>query len=319
MSERQLYIRVRGRVLGPFEDEKLQTMARRGQFSRMHEVSADGLTWVRASVYPELFAGGPPASEGQPNGRSAAAEAVAAAPTGGGEQYHVAADSPPAAGASSHWYYTSGGREIGPVGYAAVQAAARSGQLGPDDMVWTDGMVNWKPATEVAGLLPAATASVPAAYAPAPTAAAGTHYGGAAAEDGAVADGVVRVLGGTRPWVLFVAIYTSVGCVLQVVLGVVLLVWAGEAGLQRGLLLGQGIGMLITAVLMAVGAWFLFTHCARVGELRYSRSSRSLEAALAAMRAFWVYVGILLIVYLAIAALIGLMLITVVGSVAGSF
>ena len=53
--ENQLYIRMRGRVLGPYDQEKLQSLARRGQLSRMHELSQDATNWVRASTYPELF------------------------------------------------------------------------------------------------------------------------------------------------------------------------------------------------------------------------------------------------------------------------
>ncbi|MFZ1010708.1 MAG: NINE protein, partial [Candidatus Sulfotelmatobacter sp.] len=56
--ESPLYIRVRGRVLGPYKLEKLKGLARRGQLSRMHELSTDGISWVRASNYPELFTGG---------------------------------------------------------------------------------------------------------------------------------------------------------------------------------------------------------------------------------------------------------------------
>ena len=55
----QLYLRVRGRVLGPYDQEKLQSLVRRGQLSRMHEVSTDGTHWVRASTYAELFVGAP--------------------------------------------------------------------------------------------------------------------------------------------------------------------------------------------------------------------------------------------------------------------
>ena len=53
--DNQLYVRIRGRVLGPYDQEKLQSLARRGQLSRMHELSQDATNWVRASTYPELF------------------------------------------------------------------------------------------------------------------------------------------------------------------------------------------------------------------------------------------------------------------------
>ena len=55
----QYYLRVRGRVQGPFDQEKLQNFSRRGQLSRLHEVSTDGINWARASTYPELFVGPP--------------------------------------------------------------------------------------------------------------------------------------------------------------------------------------------------------------------------------------------------------------------
>ena len=67
--DNQHYIRIRGRVLGPYDQEKLQTLARRGQLSRMHELSPDGISWVRASSYPELFSSG--SSEFEPVAQAA--------------------------------------------------------------------------------------------------------------------------------------------------------------------------------------------------------------------------------------------------------
>ncbi len=55
--ENQLYIRIRGRILGPYDREKLRLLTRRGQFGRMHEVSQDGMTWFPASTCAELFGG----------------------------------------------------------------------------------------------------------------------------------------------------------------------------------------------------------------------------------------------------------------------
>lgn len=55
--ENQLYIRIRGRVYGPYDQEKLQLLALRGQFGRIHEVSQDGVDWLSASTYGELFRG----------------------------------------------------------------------------------------------------------------------------------------------------------------------------------------------------------------------------------------------------------------------
>jgi S1-C subfamily serine protease len=58
----RLYLRIRGRVLGPYDLENLRSLAHRGQLSRFHELSQDGTNWVCASAYPELFS-----SDGSPN------------------------------------------------------------------------------------------------------------------------------------------------------------------------------------------------------------------------------------------------------------
>ena len=47
-----LYIRVLGRVKGPFEWDKLRALVKRGQLSRIHEVSVDNQTWVKGNRVP---------------------------------------------------------------------------------------------------------------------------------------------------------------------------------------------------------------------------------------------------------------------------
>jgi S1-C subfamily serine protease len=49
------YVRVRGRVLGPFPFGKLQEMRDRGQLQSFYEVSTDQATWKAAGSVPELF------------------------------------------------------------------------------------------------------------------------------------------------------------------------------------------------------------------------------------------------------------------------
>src|SRR5258708_33548221 len=49
-GNQQYFIRVRGKVLGPFTLEKLKALRARGQFSRIHEVSTDRQDWQPAST-----------------------------------------------------------------------------------------------------------------------------------------------------------------------------------------------------------------------------------------------------------------------------
>lgn len=55
------WIRNRGRVQGPFSEERIQGLLRRGRFSRHFHVSEDRKNWYPAGDFPELFAeaGGP--------------------------------------------------------------------------------------------------------------------------------------------------------------------------------------------------------------------------------------------------------------------
>src|SRR5262249_49284841 len=51
-----MYIRARGIVQGPYTRDQLRSLIRRGQFSRIHDVSPDGNNWSSASVLTDLFA-----------------------------------------------------------------------------------------------------------------------------------------------------------------------------------------------------------------------------------------------------------------------
>lgn len=51
------WIRNRGRVQGPFSEERIQGLLRRGRFNRHFHVSEDRKNWYPASEFPEFFAG----------------------------------------------------------------------------------------------------------------------------------------------------------------------------------------------------------------------------------------------------------------------
>ena len=50
------------------------------------------------------------------------------------------------------WYYAQGDAEHGPVTAAQLRALAEGGDLKPSDLVWKEGMDDWKPANDVRGL-----------------------------------------------------------------------------------------------------------------------------------------------------------------------
>ncbi|HKB39285.1 MAG TPA: trypsin-like peptidase domain-containing protein, partial [Gemmataceae bacterium] len=66
------------------------------------------------------------------------------------------------------WFYMQSGGRAGPVPWGQLQQMAASGQLQPSDLVWTNGMASWLPASAVTGLIrPPTVAPVAAPVSPA--------------------------------------------------------------------------------------------------------------------------------------------------------
>lgn len=53
----QYFLRIQGRVIGPFTVEKLKSLRARGQFGRFHEVSIDRQNWAAAATIEQLLTG----------------------------------------------------------------------------------------------------------------------------------------------------------------------------------------------------------------------------------------------------------------------
>jgi hypothetical protein len=283
--EGQLYLRMRGRVLGPFDEEKLRGLARRGQLSRMHELSPDATNWGRASTYPELFvmeekAGG---ASPQPGVDADAAAAV------DGQQLAVAAP-------ARRWWYRKDGAETGPVDQAVVQQAIASGLLNGEDFVWADGMSEWAPARHAPGL------AVPSPNAPWLQGGAGALPAATAAGKDELPSDLCKAAVSARPWLIFVAVVAFACTGLAVALGIFLLI-RGAAGHAAGIVAG-GLFWLIYGLDLAAGGFLLMSCANRVGGLRFSRRPTVLEKTLEMIRTFWIYVSINLIVFLAFLATI---------------
>jgi hypothetical protein len=64
------------------------------------------------------------------------------------------------------WYYLRDGAQLGPVSWEDLVNAARTGNLVPGDLVWTEGMAQWQPAASIPGLIPQQPVPPPAYGAP---------------------------------------------------------------------------------------------------------------------------------------------------------
>ncbi len=53
---------------------------------------------------------------------------------------------------ASEWHYEKSGQKLGPISASELKAKAKSGELVATDLVWKDGMVDWRQAGRVKGL-----------------------------------------------------------------------------------------------------------------------------------------------------------------------
>jgi hypothetical protein len=136
-----LYLRLRGRVTGPFTHAQLVRMREQGGLSRFHEVSADGITWQLASD-----AGLLPSPSASRSDLQLTVDAVRPA-------------QPTVAEAPKRWFYldTTGGQQ-GPLSRDEVADLVRQNIVRGQTLVWCEGQAGWLSAaqTELAALLPAA-------------------------------------------------------------------------------------------------------------------------------------------------------------------
>ena len=64
------------------------------------------------------------------------------------------------------WHYAKHGKQEGPVDTATLQGKLQTGEVAPTDLVWKEGMAEWKPAAEVPELNVSASAPSPVVPAP---------------------------------------------------------------------------------------------------------------------------------------------------------
>ncbi len=278
--DQQYFVRIRGRVKGPFGADYLRDLSKQGQFGRIHEVSKDGTSWERAGNFPELFAT-------QDSIDPAARQGASASKTTAPDTIPVEPAARTAAPPQSRWYYALGGEQVGPVEFAHLKMLCTTGQLGLEDLVWTDGMPEWVPARQVAGLVHVATSG---------TATAAEHERALQAALDETLTETRNIMAETRPWVLFVAVMGFIYAGVWAIVGFVAFVQGIRSGAAYEV--SYGLTTLILAVLWMYPASLLVTYSNRVGAFLYRRNPEMLKLALRAQKRFWAFVGTLLIAVL---------------------
>ena len=131
------YIRVRGRVQGPFDLEQLKKLRQRGQFSRAHEVSPDQASWQSASILDDVFVA--PKRAAPAKVEPAVEEFVDAVDA----EETVPTPKTRASSTKPVWHYTVGEEQYGPVTLLELRKLVANGELMETDLVWKEGMPDW--------------------------------------------------------------------------------------------------------------------------------------------------------------------------------
>lgn len=271
MSE-SYYIRIRGRVQGPFDEQKLQALVKRGQFSRMHEISPDGIQWTSASTHPQLFAASPT--------RKAPEKAVA-------NPQSASHSAPTPSAPPADWYFTFKGKRQGPVGWDELKENAQAHRIGPNDLVWNGTMPDWQPAGEIDGLFPRTFFEdrAPPVGRDETTRSSGDAVGPAA-----------RTLEDSLGTLMFLAVWCDVMGALFALSCLVTLIAPDEVnGVTRGSATATALLVILPmAAIFITGGVLLHKYRSRIVEMLRYRDVERLDQALRALNSFWWFVGLVM-------------------------
>lgn len=266
------YVRIRGRVQGPYDVEKLRSLVRRGQLSRMHEVSNDKVAWRQAADFPDLFAA--PEVRRPDAAGSGAGSAAAAVVVEEDEQYAIPDD--------KDWYYAKNNVQNGPVTFDHLKALVQAGAVLGGDLVWKQGMGEWKPAWQVQGLQ-----TIPLLTSP--------DVRNSRASDAIDAE-IVRTMADAKGWAGFVSVCINGFGLLM--LGVSLMNFL--FGVRKGNIAataGGLFGLLWGSIILTAGV-MLAKYNGNVGRFLTDRSPGSLDAAMRNLKSLWVFASIVLLLFL---------------------
>lgn len=156
MPEPTYYVRMHGRVLGPFVLSRLQAMTQASKVNHSHEISTDGSSWQKAAAFPEIFVPKPEPQidELEPVEELKVAPVAvdrAIVPQGSDVDPNFLAEEaakkkkkPPG---QVEWYYAVAGETDsepeGPVTRTDIVERIKAGDLVRSDMVWQSQMNDW--------------------------------------------------------------------------------------------------------------------------------------------------------------------------------
>jgi len=276
----RIYIRFKGRVLGPLTIEKASELVKRGQITRQHELSPDGVGWRPATEFMNLF----------PE-KAASARSVAQNNDGYNLQSQAVSDEPAAVPANAaQWFAHFDGANHGPVDDLSMKNWIMSGKVTQDTMVWRQGMEHWVAASSLrSDWFPTSNSMLDPSNrqrsGSPESSQSGSKYGQSLNE---------HLLQSQR-WVSFLAI---TGIVIGTGWMISSIAWfffvATRTGTGPAKVSAVVLSLLVVATAIAwfLGSWFLLSYANRVAVLRYRSEPLDVQRAALALGRFWTFTGI---------------------------
>ncbi|MDB5292901.1 MAG: hypothetical protein JWL69_4142 [Phycisphaerales bacterium] len=185
----------------------------------------------------------------------------------------------------TQWYYSQGGQQLGPVSEAQLQQMKSAGQVGPADLVWSEGMTDWLPAGQVPQLQTHATGLPAASPTAQPAAPVQGHWGGQAAvnppygahqqpgayqQSGYAQPGYGGYSTGAGQSQQTLAIVGFVCSILLPVVGLIISIIALNGMKKSGNNEGKGFATagLVISLIFVVGGCLGFVMCGMLGSMR---------------------------------------------------
>jgi len=270
----KIYLRFRGRTLGPFSSSKATEMLQRGQITRLHEVSADGSSWIRAEEYYKSYfnRATPVATVEKEVKKSEETPKTEEEPVG------------------EQWYAYFANQKQGPMTLVVLQQHVLSGNMNRDTLVWRPGLADWQAAVLVLpGLFPK---NMPPKEEVAATSGKQSQQTDLFLE-------IVHAFVKSKPWVQFLAAIWILGtCGSLITLGIqfVFTLRSPIPGpVSAFMATGIALAMLVQGVVLYCGI-LLLNYSQSLTQLRYQRTESDLLQAGNSLSRFFTVTGIVAMV-----------------------
>ncbi len=287
----RIYVRFKGRVLGPLTHEKAADLVRRGQITKQHELSPDGLAWRMAEEFTEFFS---------PLTRGKSVDAQLDVQLQPATIQPIVDD--------EQWYAHFDGSNQGPVNEGMMRQWVNQGKVRRDTMIWKSSMDNWLEAQFVRDAWFQNRKMI-----------ADLTSNSSSDKTSAIETGdlqwVAERLLKSNSWAYFSAIAGIVLGTSLTIGSIALFIFsisrANKPSMEIGGLL-VCIYWIAWSVAFLLAAILLLQYSNAVGAMRFRVTANDISRALHRLAKFWSFTGICLLVWILISLFLGFLFYTMV-------